>query len=127
MRCGFSSSCFCTGSFEPDDSATYSRPSSSNEATIGRSTSGGPAASSIENPSGTFGSGGEGDTLSAAEIALATEIAVRQQARNRTRFVMPQLQRRYAMYRWSITWQRLQFSPLVLATDRLARMYIDQH
>ena len=73
MRCGFSSSCFCTGSFEPDDSATYSRPSSSNEATIGRSTSGGPAASSIENPLGTFGRGGELGALSAARIDRPTE------------------------------------------------------
>ncbi len=41
--------------------------------------------------------------------------AVKQQARNRARIVMPQLQRSYAMYRWSITWRRQKFSPLVLA------------
>src|SRR4051794_38229897 len=93
MRCGFNSSCFCTGSFEPEDSATYSRPSSSNDATIGRSTSGGPAASSIEKPSGTFGSGGELGVGSAAKIVLETEIIVKQYARNRVRNVMPQLQR----------------------------------
>ena len=52
MRCGFSSSCFSTLSFEPDESVTYSRPCSSKSAAIGRFTSGGPATSLISNPGG---------------------------------------------------------------------------
>src|SRR4051794_6851785 len=74
MRCGFSSSCSFTAALEPEDSATYKRPSSSNEATIGRSISGGAAASSIEKPAGTFGIGGVDGALSAARIASECEL-----------------------------------------------------
>jgi len=52
MRCvGFLS--WTSGfSFEPDESATYSRPRSSKDATMGRSTRGGPATRSIVKPTG---------------------------------------------------------------------------
>src|SRR3954469_16524126 len=74
MRCGFSSSCSFTAALEPEDSATYNRPSSSNEATIGRSINGGAAASSIEKPGGTFGIGGADGALAAASIGSDCEL-----------------------------------------------------
>src|SRR3954451_7559618 len=76
MRWGFSSSCCLTAALEPEDSATYSLPSSSNDATIGRSMSGGAAASSIVKPGGTFGSGGADEAFSAALIKLEFAMAI---------------------------------------------------
>src|SRR5947209_8049619 len=53
-RCVFVCSCLGPLSFDPDESATYSRPCSSKSATIGRSTFGGPATFSTVNPSGSL-------------------------------------------------------------------------
>ena len=50
--CGLSFNCLAGASFVPDDSVTIRSPASVNAAAMGRSTSGGPAASSIVNPVG---------------------------------------------------------------------------